>query len=173
MKRHIFIPLAALVFAAACSESANTPTGVPDGPSFSKSNVHFNYATAEVSPNPDLLVSFKITGLGNGQTIDIFVGATANLFQDCVNGGGKQPAAANKHFDAIPVLDQFTATANAGGNIETTHTLEFPSPTLSCPPGQQLVTEGFWDDAFVRTGEVPSSGKTLSADIPGTFDVSL
>ena len=172
MKPFTLLPLA-LVFAAACSDSGQD-TQSPLGPSFaSKSNPHFiaSATDAAVNPNPDLSVDFKISGVGSGVTVNVTVSAQANLFQDCVNNGGKQPSAANKHFDATPVSETLPLTATAGGNIEATFTLEFPAATLSCPNGQTLITEGFWSNVAI-SAPVPSSGKTLVYSFPGTFSVT-
>jgi hypothetical protein len=172
------VRFAALATAVACSDTPQDPVS-PAGPDFarggaSSSNPHFigNATDAEVNPNPDLAVEFKISGVGSGVTVNVTVSATANLFQDCVNNGGKQPSAANKHFDTFPVEETQPLTATAGGNIEATFVLEFPAPELDCPPGQTLVTEGFWDDVLI-TAPIPSGGPTLTFSFPGDFDVDL
>jgi hypothetical protein len=172
MKSSTFLPVV-LFFALACADSGQDALS-PSAPSFaSKSNAHFiaSATNAAVNPNPDLSVDFKIAGVGSGVTVNVTVSAQANLFQDCVNNGGKQPSAGNKHFDATPVSHTEPLTATAGGNIEDTFVLEFPAATLSCPSGQRLVTEGFWSDVAI-SAPIPSSGSTLVFNFPGTFNVT-
>src|SRR5829696_8690916 len=76
-------------------------------------NVHFNSAGAKLDEE-NLDVSFKISGLGNNQTITVTASCTATANYECVNGGGKNPVAANKEqvIADLSVSGDFTSDKN-------------------------------------------------------------
>jgi len=89
----------------------------------------------------NLVVSFKIAGLGN-ETTCVTVTADATAEYACYNNGGRHPQAANKETINAEVVatDCFTPR---NGQINGSLTLTPPGPgDFSCPPGQTLVFEG-------------------------------
>ena len=86
----------------------------------------------------NLVCSFKEAGLGNEITC-ITVSGTGTATYACINGGDKNPSAANKRT----VSAQVTATdcfTPHNGSISGSLTLTPPGPgDFSCPPGQRLV----------------------------------
>ena len=88
----------------------------------------------------NLVVSFKEAGLGDELTC-ITVSGTGTATYACINGGNKNPSAANKRT----VSAQVTATdcfTPHNGQITGSLTLTPPGPgDFSCPPGQRLVLQ--------------------------------
>ena len=86
----------------------------------------------------NLVCSFKEAGLGDEVTC-ITVSGTGTAVYACINGGDKNPSAANKRT----VSAQVTATdcfTPHNGQITGSLTLTPPGPgDFSCPPGQRLV----------------------------------
>jgi hypothetical protein len=102
-------------------------------------SAHFiNCSSTAKGDNLD--VSFKIAGLGNEVTC-VTVTADASATYLCINGGNKNPSAANKRT----VSEQRTATdcfTPHNGQITGTLTLTAPGPgDFTCPPGQRLVLQ--------------------------------
>jgi hypothetical protein len=169
--------LAAVAFTAACADdptSVVTPTVTR--PSFaaggnSTSNVHFISASAALNPVPTLAVSFKIAGVGAGQTINVTAAAEANRTDACVNGGTNVPSDKKKTSTTQEVSLTQPVTATAGGNVVATFLLPFPGSPLSCPSGQvATLFAGSWSDVSVSTPN-PSGGPTLSINVAGTFTI--
>jgi hypothetical protein len=74
MKRTMFLSMAALVVAAACSENSKEPlANTPLAPEFS--NVHFIGASSCTQQGSNLICSFKVAGLGNISTATVTVTA--------------------------------------------------------------------------------------------------
>ena len=125
-------------------------------------NVHFNSASAKLDEE-NLDVSFKISGLGNNQTITVTASCTATANYECINGGGKNPVAANKEqvIADLSVSGDFTSDKN--GTVTGTLTIEPPPATLVCPNGQRLVFRSVsYDNVSVSAG-------SASEDISGSF----
>lgn len=101
---------------------------------------HFNSPTASVTSSGALAVAIDEAGLGNGN-VTYTVNAQAAITWGCINGGGKNPSAANKRTFASAV----TASASfqvKNGRVQATMTA--PAPTappaadFSCPGGQKI-----------------------------------
>src|SRR5256885_5168078 len=102
-------------------------------------SAHFIKCSKSAQGN-NLVVSFKEAGLGNEVTC-ISVSATATSNYACINGGGKNPSAANKRavVAIVTATDCFTPH---NGQITGSLTLTPPGPgDFSCPPGQTLVLQ--------------------------------
>jgi hypothetical protein len=103
------------------------------------SSAHFNNCGKSAQGNNEV-VSFKEVGLGSDVTC-ITVSADATAVYACINGGGKNPSAANKRT----VNAQVTATdcfTPHNGQITGSLTLTPPGPgNFSCPSGQTLRLE--------------------------------
>lgn len=93
-------------------------------------------ATQLSTDGPNLVVSFKEAGLSAGSTETITLTATQFVTYECVNGGGKNPSASNKHsfFTTTSVSGEFTADKN--GNIVGSLVLAVAPDNNTCPPGQ-------------------------------------
>jgi hypothetical protein len=84
-------------------------------------------------------VCFKIAGLGKNQLLTVTASADANATYACKNNGGECPNAANKVNVSGTVTAQGTFQSGKNGQITNCLTIEPPSTTLQCPPGQDLV----------------------------------
>ena len=100
---------------------------------------HFIKCT-KAAQGDNLNASFKIAGLGNEVTC-VEVRATATATYLCINGGGKNPSAANKRTVSAEVVDTDCFTPR-NGQITGSLSLTPPGPgDFSCPPGQRLVLQ--------------------------------
>jgi hypothetical protein len=98
----------------------------------------FHSVSSSVNSAGALVVSFDERGLGNGN-IDYTLTADATATYACINGGGKNPAAANKRT--------VEGSVRTGGSFESKNGRVAGSLTtgplsrggFSCPHGQRLV----------------------------------
>jgi hypothetical protein len=131
-------------------------------------NPHFiKNATNATRSGNDLVVNFKETGLESGSVETVQVSALATATFQCINGGGKNPSAANKTTVSSTVSNSGTFNADRSGNIVGSLTLGPPGPGgFTCPPGQTL--SGPLDVSYTN---VVVSDLTSGASIrlPGTF----
>jgi len=97
--------------------------------------------------------------------------ATESITYECVNGGGKNPSASNKHTFVTTVSKSGTFTADKNGNVVGSLTLEPASAAslgFSCPPGQ---TTTFVSVTYSNVSVADqTSGASIS--LPGTFTAS-
>jgi hypothetical protein len=112
------------------------------GASAASGNPHFikNASSASLS-GANLVCTFKEAGLASGAVETVSCSATQSITYECVNGGGKNPAASNKKTFATTVSKSGTFTADKNGNIVGSLTLEPASAAslgFSCPPGQTV-----------------------------------
>lgn len=157
------IPIAALAFAVACSDS----TTDPNGPSLTKSNPGsgastWDFANVSVNSAGALVISFKVHGVGNND-VTFTLSGTARTVYGCINGGSNHPKAANKEGTTTTFSTQFTFDPTNGG-IETTATFPVPGTTLACPSGQDLflISVRYFGLSFTNTtaGEVATLSTT-------------
>jgi hypothetical protein len=97
----------------------------------------FHSATSDVSSSGALVVSFDERGLGN-ENVDYTLTAQADATWACINGGGKNPSAANKRTvsDEVSTGGSFEPR---NGRIAGSLSVGPPGPgTFSCPGGQRL-----------------------------------
>jgi hypothetical protein len=171
MKRTLFIPLAALAFAAGCNDSATTPS--PDGPSFA---VTFKPRTGPTvdfvsASSPNLEADFDISGLGNlpsGSFVTVTATAFAEALYACRNNGGNFPEDPKKQDEAeqVETQDQFPVK---NGRAQGTLTLEVPESELDCPGGQTAVLVSIlWTDVVIEVTSPP--GPTADSSSPGIED---
>jgi hypothetical protein len=104
-------------------------------------NAHFigSQTGGSLQNDSSLVVNFKEAGLESGSTSTITLSATGTADYECINGGGKNPVAANKETvsDDLDTSGEFPATKN--GNVVGSLTLSPPGPgDFSCPNGQRL-----------------------------------
>ena len=133
-------------------------------PSALAQNAHFIRADAAGPNNQgNLVVNFKIAGLGDNQTITVTASADATALYACQNKGGNFPSDPKKQVVSGPVSASGEFTSGKNGSISDSLTLSPPPSTLTCPGGQRVVL------ANVSYTNVQVSGGGDTADIPGTF----
>ena len=104
-------------------------------------NAHFVRAGAA---GPDaagnLVVSFKIAGLGDNQTITVTTSGNATAVYACQNNGGNFPSDPKKTAVSGPVSATGDFTSGKNGTVSNSLTLMPPPNTaLTCPGGQHVV----------------------------------
>jgi hypothetical protein len=89
--------------------------------------------------SPELNLSWKEAGLGDTVSVDYLATATAAARYQCVNRGGKCPAASNKEevFDQVSAPGTFSSGKN--GSITGQLTIQPPVGPLVCPGNQVKV----------------------------------
>ena len=98
----------------------------------------FHSATSSVNSDGALVVAFDERGLGN-ENVDYTLTADATALYACINGGGKNPSAANKQA--------FEGQVSGGGSFEPKNgrieaslaTGPLLAPQFTCPNGQRRV----------------------------------
>lgn len=112
--------------------------GLASGPALA-ANPHFVSLSATPSGS-DLDVSFKEAGLGGGSQQTIRAAADYSAVFQCVNGGGKNPSAANKSIETGSAAVSGLFRADRNGNVVGSLKLSAPSIStndLVCPKGQR------------------------------------
>jgi hypothetical protein len=150
--------------AAACVTALVVPTATA-----ANGNAHFiKHATSATLNGSDLVCGFKEAGLAAGSVETITCSATAATTYECVNGGGHNPSASNKHTFVTTVSKSGSFTADQNGNVVGSLTLSPPSASslgFSCPPGQTVTFVGV---SYSNVGVVDQTSGA-STSIPGTF----
>lgn len=128
--RKLTLLLAVLVVAVA------VPTASAGSPHFIRN------ATFSSISGSTLNCNFKEAGLESGSHETITCSAHEAVTYECVNGGGKNPSAANKTTFQTDDQSSGEFTADKNGNIVDSQALPVTSPgelNFSCPSGQRLV----------------------------------
>src|SRR5205085_10847919 len=138
-------------------------------PSAMAGGAHFikNLSSASLSGS-SLVCKFKEAGLESGSVETVTCNATESITYECVNGGGKNPSASNKHTFVTTVSKSGSFTADKNGNIVGSLTLPPASASslgFSCPPGQTVTFVGV-TYSNVRVTDA-TSGASIA--LPGTF----
>jgi hypothetical protein len=132
-------------------------------------NAHFiKNATSGSLSGSTLNVAFKETGLASGSVETLTTSGTAATTYECVNGGGQNPSASNKHTFVTTESVSGTFTADQNGNINGMESLTPPSAAslgFTCPPGQTVTFVGVSYSNVSITDS--TSGATIA--LPGTF----
>src|SRR5437763_11248671 len=137
-------------------------------PSAMAGNAHFiKNATSASLSGSSLVCKFKEAGLESGSVETVTCNATESITYECVNGGGKNPAASNKHTFATTATKTGQFTADKNGNVVGPLTLTPASASslgFSCPPGQTVTF------VSVTYSDVTITDSTSGASIaiPGT-----
>lgn len=110
---------------------------------------HFVSASAAPS-GTGVAVSFKEAGLGSRTAVTIKAeGAYSAVFQ-CINGGGKNPSAANKTTVDGSAAKSGSFTSDKNGQVTGSLTLAAPTVDdndFTCPSGQrETLTRLTWSD---------------------------
>jgi hypothetical protein len=126
---------------------------------------HFIRASASgPDADGDLLVSFKISGLGTNVTLTVTASAQATATYACQNRGDNCPDAKNKQDVSGPVSASGSFTSGKNGTISNNLTLNPPPTTLDCPGGHKLVlVHVSYTDVQISAPGVPTE------TIVGTF----
>ena len=90
------------------------------------------------STNANVTVTWKEAGLGDTTTVDYQATAVAAARYQCVNRGGKCPAASNKQDVMSNVSASGSFASGKNGAINGSLTFEPPEGALNCPGGQVL-----------------------------------
>jgi acetylglutamate synthase len=159
MRKILVLVAAVTAMAAFTATSASAASGSP----------HFiKNATSISLSGSSLLCKFKEAGLASGSVETVTCSATAAVTYECVNGGGKNPSASNKHTFVTTVSKSGTFTADKNGNIVGALSLAPASASslgFSCPPGQTVT---FVSVSYSNVRVVDStSGASIA--LPGTF----
>jgi hypothetical protein len=95
--------------------------------------------------SPEVTVTWKAAGLGDTTLVEYRADATGNARYQCVNHGGRCPAASNKQnvTGAVSAFGAFASGKN--GTITGSLTIDPPASTLNCPGSQvaALVSANF------------------------------
>src|SRR2546423_15705901 len=138
-------------------------------PSAFAGNAHFikNASSASLSGS-NLVCQFKEAGLASGSVETVSCNATESVTYECVNGGGKNPSASNKHTFATTATKTGQFTADQNGNVVGSLTLTPASASslgFSCPPGQTVT----FVSVTYSNVTITDSTSGASIAIPGTF----
>jgi len=146
MKRILLVALMTLTF------------GLMAGPALAASPHVVKGPDVAVSGNT-LTVTAGIAGLGTGTSVNFSLTGTVDVFSQCYNKGGKNPAADNKQ-ETVNV-DQSGTFPVRNGRTNVSFSVS-PLSTLDCPGNQVVIIESItWD--LVLSGEglsIPIQGST-------------
>ena len=128
---------------------------------------HFQSATSSVNNDGALVVNFDERGLGNAN-VDYTLTADATALYACINGGGKNPSAANKQ--------SFEGQVSGGGSFEVKNGRVVASltagpllaPQFTCPNGQRRVLAAVTYTNIVLT-DTTNNESTTVPDASRTF----
>ena len=138
-------------------------------PSAMAGNAHFiKNATSASLSGSSLVCKFKEAGLESGSVETVSCSATESITYECVNGGGKNPSASNKHTFVTHASKSGQFTADRNGNIANSLTLSPASASslgFSCPSGQTVTLVS----VSYSNVSVADSTSGASISIPGTF----
>jgi hypothetical protein len=128
-------------------------------------SAHFVRASASgPDDSGNLVVDFKIAGLGDTVTTTVTASADATALYACQNNGGNFPSDPKKQEVSGPVSASGDFTSGKNGQITDSLTLMPPASTLDCPSGQHAVL------ARVSYTNVAVSEPNAGTEaIPGTF----
>ena len=138
-------------------------------PLATRGSPHFikNLSGASLSGR-NLVCKFKEAGLQSGSVETITCSATEAITYECVNGGGKNPSASNKHTFSTTVSKTGQFTADKNGNVVGSLSLAPTSASglgFSCPPGQTVT----FVSVTYSNVQVVDSTSGASIALPGTF----
>ena len=121
----------------------------------------FHSASSDVTSTGALAASFDERGLGNGD-VTYALTAQADAVYACINGGGKNPSAANKRAVSGAVETGGTFSPR-NGRISATLFAGPPGPgDFTCPNGQRLRLLSVTYTEIVLTDET----NDVSIDLP-------
>ena len=98
----------------------------------------FHSATSRLHQDGALVVAFDERGLGN-ENVDYTLTADATALYACINGGGKNPSAANKQAFEGQVSGGGSFEPKNGRVVASLATGPLQAPSFTCPNGQRRV----------------------------------
>jgi hypothetical protein len=163
MKHAFFIPAAALLLLAACTESSSNMVGVSDPLAAGKAHFIKN-ATSCTEVGLTLVCTFKEAGLESGSVETVTVSVLATRVDVCLNCGGQVPNDPKKTTTTAIATASGTFSADKNGNIVGTLTVQLPATSLSCPPGQVATLES---SNFVANAGIADATSGASISVGG------
>ena len=131
------------------------------------SGAHFKSASASVDNSGALVVNFDEAGVGTS-SIDYTLTANATATYACINGGGKNPKAANKQTNPGDVAGNATFEPKHGRVVGSVSAGPISAGSFSCPSGQQLVLASVSYSNIVLT-DTQNNVSISPADVSRTF----
>ncbi|GLC28534.1 hypothetical protein [Roseisolibacter agri] len=168
MQRSLLVYAIGLVMIAACNDAGRTLTSPSASPSLARDgsggNPHFIYADASLSNDGVGHVAWKEAGLSSGSAIDYRASADGQATYACINGGAKNPNAANKRTINAQVTAEGTFVVK-NGNVVASLDFGVPGPgDFECPSGQRRVLA----DVAYSNIQLDDLTTPLSADVDPT-----
>lgn len=134
---------------------------------------HFASASRAVDSSGALVLSFDERGLGN-ENIDYTLNADATALYACINGGGKNPSAANKQSFEGQVSGGASFEPKNGRVQASISAGPLAAPQFTCPKGQkrELAQVSYSNIVLTDTTNdvstsVPDVSRCLLPNIPG------
>jgi hypothetical protein len=108
-------------------------------------NAHFVRGPTASLSGTTVTVTWKEAGLGNDALVEYRADALVAARYQCVNHGGKCPAASNKQSISANVSTFGAFSSGKNGSITGSLIIEPPASTLNCPGSQhaELVSVSF------------------------------
>jgi hypothetical protein len=120
----------------------------------------FHSTTSSVNNDGSLTVSFDERGLGEGN-IDYILTAHVDATFACINGGGKNPSAANKRTISSEVSTTGSFESKNGRVVASLTTSAPSAGDFTCPNGQRLVLASASYTNIVLTDTTNGSSTTV------------
>jgi hypothetical protein len=132
-------------------------------------NAHFiKSGTGASLSGANLVCKFKEAGLESGSIQNVTCSADTATTYACINGGGRNPSAANKRTFNTRTSRTQPFTADRNGNLVGSITLSPPTAAslgFSCPPGQTVTLMSVVYSSVVVRDQ--TSGAQIA--LPGTY----
>jgi hypothetical protein len=162
MKAKLLALAVSAVLTIALLEGAMAATG----------NAHFiKNATGASLNGSSLVCKFKEAGLAAGSTETVTCSTTETIVYECVNGGGKNPAASNKKTFSTAASTSGKFTADKNGNIVGTLTINPVSAAslgFSCPSGQRVTLVSVSYSNITITDQTSGASQAVSGTLSYT-----
>jgi hypothetical protein len=120
----------------------------------------FQSASASINNSGALVASFDERGLGN-TNVDYTLTADATATYACINGGGKNPSAANKRTNNGEVSGGGSFEVKNGRVVASISAGPISAGDFKCPSGQRLVLASVSYTNIVLTDTTNGASTTL------------
>lgn len=130
-------------------------------------NAHYVRGPNASLNSPSVTVTWKAAGLGDNVIEEYRADATGSARYQCVNNGGKCPAAANKQSVTGDVSAFGAFSSGKNGTITGSLTLDPPDSTLNCPGGQhrELTAASFTNIRLTDLTSGPANVPTIPSSL--------
>ncbi|MGG3520996.1 hypothetical protein ABES33_13780 [Bacillus pseudomycoides] len=122
-------------------------------------------SAAGPSSSGNLIVSFKIAGLGDTVTTTANATADVTAVYTCINRCGTFPSDPKKMVVSSPVEASVEFTSGKNERVTRTLTIHLPATTLECPLGQEMILV-----SVSYTNVQVSQSNTGTESIKGIFE---